>query len=73
MLKILAIKEQNYKIILMGMLQPLARFEKIRAYGKFRWLDQRYFKLPARQHTPKIAFVSEPKSYTSSKWQNYLK
>ena len=45
----------------------LARFEKIRAYGAVQMgLIQDISQAVARQHTPKIAFVSKPKSYTSS-------
>lgn len=45
----------------------LARFEKIRAYGaKQMGLIQDIAEAEKRQHTPKIAFVSEPKSYVSS-------
>lgn len=45
----------------------LARFEKIRAYGAVQMgLIQDVSEAAARQHTPKIAFVSAPKSYTSS-------
>jgi 2-methylaconitate isomerase len=45
----------------------LVRFETIRAYGAWRMgliadLDQ----IAKRQHTPKIAFVARPASYTSS-------
>ncbi|MBI1451165.1 MULTISPECIES: 2-methylaconitate cis-trans isomerase PrpF [Acinetobacter] len=45
----------------------LAKFEKIRAYGaKFMGLIQDVSEAAQRQHTPKIAFVSEPKAYVSS-------
>ncbi|ENX53025.1 MULTISPECIES: 2-methylaconitate cis-trans isomerase PrpF [Acinetobacter] len=45
----------------------LARFEKIRAYGAVHMgLIEDISEAAARQHTPKIAFVSQPKSYTSS-------
>ena len=45
----------------------LARFEKIRAYGALQMrLIKDISEAAARQHTPKIAFVSQPKSYTSS-------
>jgi probable AcnD-accessory protein PrpF len=45
----------------------LARFEKIRAYGaKQMGLIQDIAEAEKRQHTPKIAFVSGPKSYVSS-------
>ena len=45
----------------------LARFEKIRAYGAVKMgLIQDISEAVNRQHTPKVAFVSKPKSYTSS-------
>ena len=45
----------------------LARFEKIRAYGAVQMgLIKDISEAAARQHTPKIAFVSAPNSYTSS-------
>ncbi|MBJ9953685.1 MULTISPECIES: 2-methylaconitate cis-trans isomerase PrpF [unclassified Acinetobacter] len=45
----------------------LARFEKIRAYGALKMgLIQDVAEAANRQHTPKVAFVSKPKSYTSS-------
>lgn len=45
----------------------LARFEKIRAYGALKMgLIQDLSEAANRQHTPKVAFVSKPKSYTSS-------
>ncbi|MDV8155175.1 2-methylaconitate cis-trans isomerase PrpF [Acinetobacter bereziniae] len=45
----------------------LARFEKIRAYGALKMgLIQHISEAANRQHTPKVAFVSKPKSYTSS-------
>ncbi len=45
----------------------LARFEKIRAYGAIQMgLIQDISEAAARQHTPKIAFVSKPKTYTAS-------
>jgi len=45
----------------------LARFEKIRAYGAVKMgLIQDISEAANRQHTPKVAFVSKPKSYTSS-------
>ncbi|WP_336033077.1 2-methylaconitate cis-trans isomerase PrpF [Acinetobacter bereziniae] len=45
----------------------LARFEKIRAYGALKMgLIQDISEATNRQHTPKVAFVSKPKSYTSS-------
>ncbi len=47
--------------------QALARFETIRAYGaKQMGLIQDISEAEKRQHTPKIAFVSKPKTYTSS-------
>ncbi|NNG80426.1 2-methylaconitate cis-trans isomerase PrpF [Acinetobacter sp. ANC 5378] len=50
-----------------GDAQALARFETIRAYGaKQMGLIQDISEAEKRQHTPKIAFVSKPKSYTSS-------
>ena len=45
----------------------LARFEKIRAYGALKMgLIQDISEAANRQHTPKVAFVSKPKSYTTS-------
>ena len=45
----------------------LERFEKIRAYGAMRMgLIQDISEAAARQHTPKVAFVSKPKNYTAS-------
>jgi probable AcnD-accessory protein PrpF len=45
----------------------LARFEKIRADGALKMgLIQDISEAANRQHTPKVAFVSKPKSYTSS-------
>lgn len=45
----------------------LARFEKIRAYGALKMgLIQDISEAANRQHTPKVAFVSKPKAYTSS-------
>ena len=50
-----------------GDAQTLARFETIRAYGaKQMGLIQDISEAEKRQHTPKIAFVSKPKAYTSS-------
>ncbi|CZF86475.1 2-methylaconitate cis-trans isomerase PrpF [Grimontia marina] len=47
--------------------EALARFEKIRAYGAIQMgLNQTVEEAQTRQHTPKIAFVSPPKSYQSS-------
>lgn len=45
----------------------LARFEKIRAYGALKMgLIQDVSEAASRQHTPKVAFVSQSKAYTSS-------
>lgn len=45
----------------------LARFEKIRAYGAVKMgLIKDISEAINRQHTPKVAFVSKAKSYTSS-------
>ena len=45
----------------------LARLETIRAYGaKYMGLITDVAEAEKRQHTPKIAFVSEPKAYTTS-------
>ncbi|KAF1025406.1 MAG: 2-methyl-aconitate isomerase [Acinetobacter bereziniae] len=45
----------------------LARFEKIRAYGALKMgLIKDLSEAANRQHTPKVAFVSKPKAYTSS-------
>lgn len=45
----------------------LARFESIRAYGALKMgLIDSLEEAQTRQHTPKIAFVSQPKSYLSS-------
>ncbi|WP_010114049.1 2-methylaconitate cis-trans isomerase PrpF [Acinetobacter sp. P8-3-8] len=45
----------------------LARFEKIRAYGALKMgLIQDVSEAASRQHTPKVAFVSKSKAYTSS-------
>jgi len=50
-----------------GDAQALARFETIRAYGaKQMGLIQDISEAEKRQHTPKIAFVSKSKAYTSS-------
>ena len=49
----------------------LARFEKIRAYGAVQMgLIKDISEAAARQHTPKIAFVSKPKNYTASSGKN---
>lgn len=45
----------------------LARFETIRAYGALKMgLIKDVSEAANRQHTPKVAFVSQPKAYTSS-------
>ncbi|WP_050910085.1 2-methylaconitate cis-trans isomerase PrpF [Vibrio campbellii] len=45
----------------------LARFESIRAHGALKMgLIESLEEAQTRQHTPKIAFVSQPKSYLSS-------
>jgi len=45
----------------------LERFETIRAYGAVKMgLIAEISEAAARQHTPKVAFVSSPKAYTSS-------
>lgn len=45
----------------------LAKFEKIRAYGAVKMgIIQHVDEAISRQHTPKVAFVSAPKSYISS-------
>lgn len=45
----------------------LSRFETIRAYGALKMdLIQDVSEAVTRQHTPKVAFVSKPKAYTSS-------
>ena len=50
-----------------GDAKALARFETIRAYGaKHMGLIRDISEAEKRQHTPKIAFVSPPKAYTSS-------
>ena len=50
-----------------GDAKALARFETIRAYGaKHMGLIRDISEAEKRQHTPKIAFVSKPKAYTSS-------
>lgn len=47
--------------------EALARFETIRAHGALRMgLIQDLAEAASRQHTPKIAFVAPPKSYTAS-------
>ncbi|UQL88259.1 2-methylaconitate cis-trans isomerase PrpF [Acinetobacter baumannii] len=50
----------------------LARFEKIRAYGAVQMglIKDIISEAAARQHTPKIAFVSKPKNYTASSGKN---
>lgn len=50
-----------------GDANALARFETIRAYGALKMgLINDLSEAVARQHTPKIAFVSAPKSYVAS-------
>lgn len=45
----------------------LARFEKIRAHGAVKMgLIKDISEATTRQHIPKIAFISEPKNYTTS-------
>ncbi|MEC0177495.1 PrpF domain-containing protein [Paenibacillus favisporus] len=46
----------------------LARFEAIRAHGAVAMgvADNVEYVITKRQHTPKIAFFSEPASYTAS-------
>jgi len=47
--------------------EALARFEIIRAYGALKMgLISTLEEAASRQHTPKLAFVAEPKSYTTS-------
>ncbi len=47
--------------------QALAMFETIRAYGALKMgLIQDLSEAQTRQHTPKIAFVSKPQTYTAS-------
>ena len=47
--------------------EALARFETMRAYGALKMgLITDLKEAEARQHTPKIAFVSPPKNYTAS-------
>ena len=47
--------------------EALARFETMRAYGALKMgLITDLKEAETRQHTPKIAFVSPPKSYTAS-------
>ena len=50
-----------------GDAQALARFESIRAYGAVKMgLIRDVSEAASRQHTPKIAFVAPPSSYTAS-------
>ena len=50
-----------------GDAQALARFESIRAYGAVKMgLIRDVSEAASRQHTPKIAFVAPPASYTAS-------
>ena len=47
--------------------EALARFEQIRAYGALKMgLIDSIEQAQSRQHTPKVAFVAQPKSYVSS-------
>lgn len=47
--------------------KALAMFERIRAYGALKMgLISRLEEAEIRQHTPKVAFVSKPKTYQSS-------
>ncbi|MGA0824429.1 MAG: PrpF domain-containing protein, partial [Burkholderiaceae bacterium] len=47
--------------------ERLARLEKLRAYGALQMgLIQTIEEAAQRQHTPKIAFVAPPQSYTAS-------
>jgi len=47
--------------------EALAKFEKIRAYGALKMgLIKELSEAEARQHTPKVAFVSPAKSYQAS-------
>ncbi len=47
--------------------EALARFETIRAYGALKMgLIKDVSEAATRQHTPKVAFVSPPQSYTAS-------
>lgn len=51
--------------------KALQKFETIRAHAAQRMgLIQTLSEAATRQHTPKIAFVAEPKSYTSSSGKN---
>ncbi|MGO2419607.1 MAG: 2-methylaconitate cis-trans isomerase PrpF [Vibrio casei] len=51
--------------------EALAKFETIRAYGAVKMgLIEHVDQAKQRQHTPKIAFVSPPKSYTTSSGQS---
>ena len=53
--------------VINGDKQALAMFENIRAYGALQMgLISSLEKAATRQHTPKVAFVAEPKSYLSS-------
>lgn len=48
-------------------IEALARFEAIRAYGALKMgLIKEVSEAATRQHTPKVAFVSPPQSYTAS-------
>ena len=47
--------------------KALTMFEKIRAYGAIKMgLIQNVSEAEARQHTPKVAFVAKPQSYSAS-------
>lgn len=47
--------------------ETLARFEKMRAYGALKMgLISELSEAQARQHTPKVAFVSKPQNYNAS-------
>ena len=51
--------------------KALDKFETIRAYGAIKMgLINSVEEAQGRQHTPKIAFVSEPKSYVASSGKN---
>lgn len=53
--------------VINGDKQALAMFENIRAYGALQMgLISSLEEAATRQHTPKVAFVAEPKSYLSS-------
>ena len=53
--------------------EALARFETIRAYGAIEMgLISNIEEAKARQHTPKVAFVSQAQDYTTSSGKNVL-